>query len=215
MSRNSRFLGVVLAALTVALLTVLGAGPAGAHALLLGTSPSAGSTLSVAPTTVTLKFDEAPVARYSTIHVTGPDGKRCDTGAVQVDAAALRQQLAGPRPAGRYRVDWRIVSDDGHPESGQFTFVVRAAAGMVETAPVTPGPSATASSAATGSATPSAGPSAGPTTVIDAAGSEAAASDNASGSSTGVIIGIVALVVVVGAVVAGLLVRRRSSGGPE
>ncbi len=122
----------LLAALgVVGLLAVLGAGPAAAHSVLLQTSPARGGTVPVAPTSVALTFNEMPQGEFSTIHVIGPDGQRRDNGHVQVVNDVVTEPLAGTRPPGRYVVDWRVVSADGHPVSGQFTFTAQAAATQV------------------------------------------------------------------------------------
>jgi len=72
-------------------------------------------------------FNEMPRQRYSNVHVLGPDGQRRDSGSVQVINDSVHQQLGGTRPAGRYTVDWRVISADGHPVSGQFTYTAVAA----------------------------------------------------------------------------------------
>jgi methionine-rich copper-binding protein CopC len=108
-----------------------GASPASAHAVLEKTSPVDGSTVDTVPASVSLTFDEAPQTKFSVVHVTGPDGKRKDAGPISVATAVVTESLAGSRPAGRYVVDWRVVSDDGHPVSGQFTFTARSAGASV------------------------------------------------------------------------------------
>ena len=112
---------------------LLGAGPAAAHSVLLGTSPAREGTVDTAPSSVALTFDEMPQGQFSTIHVTGPDGQRRDNGHVQVVNDVVTEPLAGTRPAGRYVVDWRVVSADGHPVSGEFTFTARSAAPQLVT----------------------------------------------------------------------------------
>jgi hypothetical protein len=122
----------LLAALgLLGLLALLGAGPAAAHSVLLETSPARGGSVQVAPTSVALTFNEMPQGEFSTIHVTGPDGQRRDDGHVQVVNDVVTEPLAGTRPAGHYVVDWRVVSADGHPVSGQFSFTAQAAATQV------------------------------------------------------------------------------------
>ncbi len=106
------------------LLAMAFAGPAAAHAVLESTSPVSGTTLAAAPRFVALTFDEPPQQQFSTIHVTGPDGQRKDSGSRVFRGAVLTVQLVGSAPAGRYVVDWRVVSDDGHPVSGQYSFSV-------------------------------------------------------------------------------------------
>ncbi|HEX4017242.1 MAG TPA: copper resistance CopC family protein [Frankiaceae bacterium] len=134
--------GYLLAALTgLALLIGVGAGPAAAHSVLLQTSPASGATVATAPDSIVLIFNEMPQGEFSTIHITGPDGKRRDDGHVQVVNDRVSEAFAGTRPAGRYVVDWRVVSADGHPVSGEFTFTARsAAASVAATAVTTPAP---------------------------------------------------------------------------
>jgi methionine-rich copper-binding protein CopC len=109
-------------------LLLAAAGPAAAHSVLLSTAPSRGGSVASAPDKVVLTFNEMPQGKFSDIHVTGPDGRRRDSGPVQVVDDNVGEQLAGTRPAGKYVVDWRVVSADGHPVSGEFTFTARAAA---------------------------------------------------------------------------------------
>lgn len=110
-----------------ALVLGLGVSPAAAHAVLQRTTPAAGSTLATVPDAVALTFDEPPRAEFSTIFITGPDGQRHDNGPITLTNSVVTEQLAGSRPAGRYVVNWRVISDDGHPVSGQFAFTARAA----------------------------------------------------------------------------------------
>jgi methionine-rich copper-binding protein CopC len=116
--------GCALAALIGA---VLLASPASAHAVLLSTTPATSGQVASAPAAVVLNFNEQPHARYSTVHVVGPDGQRRDSGAVQVVNDSVTESLGGTRPAGKYVVDWRVISSDGHPVAGQLSFTATAA----------------------------------------------------------------------------------------
>ncbi len=110
-----------------ALLVTL-AGPAAAHAVLLSTSPAASGQVASAPASVALTFNEMPQGEFSDIHIVGPDGARRDSGHVQVLNDTVTEDLGGTRPAGTYVVDWRVVSADGHPLSGEFSFTATSAA---------------------------------------------------------------------------------------
>jgi methionine-rich copper-binding protein CopC len=118
--------GAVLFAACV--VTLLAAGPAAAHSVLLATSPVTSSRIASAPAVVVLTFNEMPRGEYSDIHVVGPDGARRDSGHVKVLNDTVSEALGGTRPAGLYTVDWRVISADGHPVSGQFTFTAAAQA---------------------------------------------------------------------------------------
>lgn len=100
---------------------------ASAHSFLIRTTPESGADGAL-PDVVTLTFNEPPRGRFSVVHVTGPDGVRRDAGAVAVQNDTVTQAISGTRPPGQWTVDWRVVSDDGHPVSGQWHFTAAAAA---------------------------------------------------------------------------------------
>ena len=98
-------------------------GPASAHAQLIRTTPTAGQELAVAPTEVTLRFSEGVRPVDGGVRVLAADGTRVD-----VDRARTRGGVVAlPLPEladGAYVVSWRVVSEDGHPVRGAFTFRV-------------------------------------------------------------------------------------------
>lgn len=99
------------------------------HARLVRSTPAADARLARAPDTVHLVFSEPVVAELSQIDVTKSDGTvmrlraRSNPGDSHVLIAAL-----GVLPTGIHRVAWRIVSADGHPVAGNFSFAVVASA---------------------------------------------------------------------------------------
>src|SRR4051794_3559019 len=117
---------VRLVALAVSIAAALAAVPAAsAHARLTATRPAQGAVLPNAPARATFTFDEAVRSG----------------GEARLDGAGLEQELrlptrlvAGNRvlvarlPArladGVYTVTWRVVSDDGHLETGALAFGV-------------------------------------------------------------------------------------------
>ena len=112
--------------LATGVLTALtAAGAAQAHARLMSSSPAAGAT-GAAPAEITLKFSEAPMAKFSRLELTDAAG-----GAVPVKPAkaADRDTLAvapdAPLKPGVYKVKWRAVADDMHRTQGGFSFTVR------------------------------------------------------------------------------------------
>jgi methionine-rich copper-binding protein CopC len=96
--------------------------PAAAHTTLVSSSPEAGATLPRLPTEVDLVFSEE-VQAPAYVVVTAPDGSRVTSGKPRVDAETVRQPLA-TGPAGDYTVAYRVVSEDGHPVTGELTFTV-------------------------------------------------------------------------------------------
>src|SRR5687768_16438381 len=113
----------LLAALAVSSL-VLGAA-ARPHATLVSSEPAANSHLDDAPTRVRLVYSEpveGSVARVVLLPKRGsPVTLRAAGDPRNVNAIiAAIDSLA----AGSYRVDWRVVSADGHTVSGAFSFAV-------------------------------------------------------------------------------------------
>jgi copper transport protein len=106
------------------LAALLPASAASAHATLDRTSPAAGSVVQTAPTEVTLTFNESVQAVVDKIRVTGPDGKRADTGNASIQDHDLRIPLRTGGPQGTYLVSYRVISADSHPISGGFSYSV-------------------------------------------------------------------------------------------
>lgn len=130
-----------LASLVVAASAV----PASAHAELIRSDPEADSVRSQAPTQVTLTFGEdlRPIGRA--LVVTDPSGARVvqpDT--LTTDGPVMSVQLTALTVPGLYRVAYRVVSADGHPVSGDYTFTldVGAAGGVSGASPTSSAPTA-------------------------------------------------------------------------
>jgi methionine-rich copper-binding protein CopC len=115
----------VLGLLLGVLSSIIWATAADAHTSLKSVSPKDGATVATAPTEVVLTFDEAVSSSFATVTVTGPGGSVAK-GRAAVDDAVVHQQLTGALPDGRYKVAFRVVSEDGHPVSGTSTFTVSA-----------------------------------------------------------------------------------------
>jgi copper transport protein len=93
------------------------------HARLIRSTPVADARLSTAPQAVLLVFSEAVVADLSQITLTRPDGSVIHLRPVADPAGA--HTLTAPIGAlseGVHRIAWRIVSADGHPVAGDFSF---------------------------------------------------------------------------------------------
>jgi copper transport protein len=145
----ARFGSRLFAVLAVAgAVLVLGAAPAGAHALRQSSVPDAGASLKDAPAAVTVTFGERPDPKLSSLKVldsSGQDHARPPTEAVPGQPLTLRVAV-GKLANGVYTVSWRTVSSvDGHLASGTFAFGVGA----------TPSAAATAGGATGSSAAPS------------------------------------------------------------
>lgn len=102
------------------------AGPASAHAALLGATPAPGSVIGTSPTEIVITFSEAITPVTGRVQVLDPAGKRI-SGPPTVSGATLRIPVrkAG-QPLGTYLVSYRVISADTHPVGGAITFSVGA-----------------------------------------------------------------------------------------
>ena len=113
-------LGVVAAGLLLALTSI-----AAAHSLLLESTPAAGATLAAAPPQLMLRFNnriEKPLSRVRLLDAKG--------GAQSLPLAtddARADSLTAPLPTlapGRWRIEWQVLSTDGHVVTGRFDFQI-------------------------------------------------------------------------------------------
>ena len=114
------------ALLAVALVALALPASAWAHAALLRTTPSASGTVNVAPSQVTLAYSEPIEPRFAIVSVTNAAGRQVTSGEPR-SAPGSPQTLVTPLqrvPEGWYLVFWRVISADGHPVRGAFTFAV-------------------------------------------------------------------------------------------
>jgi len=96
------------------------------HATMLRSTPAANSHLAKAPETIRLLFSEQIVPELSQITLGRPDGSSTQL-RVTSDPHNVRTLLGSVGDgltSGRYKVSWRVVSSDGHPVGGTFTFSV-------------------------------------------------------------------------------------------
>ena len=112
-----RSLAVMLAALV---LLTIGRSPADAHASLVATSPEDGSRIATAPRSIALTFSEDVDSAF--VAVKAPDGTTVTTSEPRITGGRVTADLARSDQRGRFTVAYRIVSDDGHPVTGEFAF---------------------------------------------------------------------------------------------
>jgi copper transport protein len=97
-----------------------------AHAALLKTVPEASRTVNSAPPEVRLTYSEPIEPRFAIVSVTDAAGRQVTSGQ-PARAPGSPQTLVTPLrsvPEGWYLVFWRVISADGHPVRGAFTFAV-------------------------------------------------------------------------------------------
>jgi copper transport protein len=119
---------------------------AAVHATLVSSEPAANSRLASSPTRVRLVFSEPVEGKLGRISLHPTTGAviTLRAGADPRDVHAVIAPVDALAP-GRYRVDWRVVSADGHPVDGTFAFTVgdtTLGAGAVSPAPAPGAPPA-------------------------------------------------------------------------
>lgn len=119
---------VALLATLAVLCSLLLASPAAAHAELVDTAPANGAQLTGPPTEVRLIFTESVNLVDDGIRLVDQVGATVPTPDPTVDGRTVTLPMPAGLPEGPYVVTWRVVSRDGHPVSGAFSFGVGTAA---------------------------------------------------------------------------------------
>ena len=114
---------ITLALASIAVFAI--ATPASAHNVVTGTSPSDGATIDELPAAYSVTTSE-PMLQLGgdaafALQVTDAAGRFYGDGCLAVDGGTMSMGATAGEP-GLYTVVWQIVSEDGHPESGSFTF---------------------------------------------------------------------------------------------
>ena len=116
---------IVCAAVVAVGLSLTIAGPANAHTELIGSSPSADSSVSdVSEVSITAGEELLDIGKNAegfVLSVRDENGLYYGDGCVTVDGdtASMPVSLAA---AGDYVVAYRVVSNDGHPVEGEYSF---------------------------------------------------------------------------------------------
>ncbi|MDL4773235.1 copper resistance CopC family protein [Actinomadura xylanilytica] len=179
------FTALASTVLASTVLTLVAAPPASAHTTLRSSTPAPGSTAR-APSSIELTY--ADPVMVPKVVLSDTNGGQHAAGPARAVDNKVTQAVDGTLPNGVYTVGWRVVSVDGHPVTGSYTFTVRG--------------STSATSAKTDA------PTSAPASASASAGPAAGAPEGSGGSSGWLWIGLVAAVVVLAA--GGVaLVRRR------
>ncbi|WP_371404759.1 copper resistance protein CopC [Kribbella sp. NBC_00662] len=114
----------LIAILVASLLTlVVSTGVAAAHAKLESMTPTDGSSMAAPPTKIILTFNEPVGSNGTQVQVNSPSGTNVANGDAQVVDNTVTQPVGAMIEAGKYTVEARVVSADGHPITitGSFT----------------------------------------------------------------------------------------------
>ncbi|WP_162893333.1 copper resistance CopC family protein [Microbacterium halotolerans] len=224
----ARVATLAAAAAAIALGSLAVAAPASAHDQLVASDPVADATIDTLPEQLTLVYSgELIYAEDGTaVQVLSPSGEDV-AGSPTIDGTDVDVPLTGGE-AGDYEVTWRVVSNDGHPIDGTFSFSVENSSDTSASdgddspgtdgndSPGTDADDAEAGSAETDGASEPADESDTAQEDDDAAGSSSDASAMDSGIGTGMWIALGGgVVVVIAAVVVIAIVTSRRKGPPS
>jgi copper transport protein len=120
----------VLSATLAVLFALLFASPAAAHAELINTTPANGAQLASSPIDVQMSFTESVHLVDDGIRLIDHVGATVPTPEPTVNGHTVTWPMPADLPEGPYVVTWRVVSSDGHPVSGAFSFGVGTAAAV-------------------------------------------------------------------------------------
>ncbi|HET9562934.1 MAG TPA: copper resistance CopC family protein, partial [Mycobacterium sp.] len=115
---------VALSAILAVFFALLFASPAAAHAELVNISPANGAQLTSPPNAVRMTFTESVNLVEDGIRLVDHVGAAVPTPDPTVDGRTVTWPMPANLPEGPYVVTWRVVSSDGHPVSGAFSFGV-------------------------------------------------------------------------------------------
>ena len=121
MTALARMLTAVLLILGVIVVSV---SPASAHTVLTASDPTDGASLSTGPDRVSATFNEELQTAFAAMTVVGPDGNLWSSGEPEVRGAVAGVAVRPLGPSGKYTVNYRVTSGDGHVVSGSWSFTV-------------------------------------------------------------------------------------------
>jgi methionine-rich copper-binding protein CopC len=143
MNATARAVAASLLVAASILAATLTAAAARAHASRVSADPAENSALSAGPAWVSATFNEPLQTTFAAMTVVGPDAKIWSSGQPQVRGAVVGVAVRPLGPVGRYTVNYRVTSADGHVVSGSWSFSLTVPGGG------TPGPPAGAGDTAT------------------------------------------------------------------
>ena len=104
--------------------TLLWSAPASAHDRLVSSNPEHGEELDEQPDWLEMEFSgqlQQVGAEIKVMH----DGTDVSAGEITIEDRTLKSALPDDLKPGAYTVNWRVVSEDGHPISGTFDFTLK------------------------------------------------------------------------------------------
>ncbi|WP_084783367.1 copper resistance CopC family protein [Bacillus dakarensis] len=115
----------IFTATAAALLAMSISNSAFAHSHVTGTIPADGEVVTEEVNEIVLNFD-GQIEQGSFIDVTTSEGQEVEIQEIIIGEGTLTGTVAEPLPNDEYEVNWNIISADGHPLEGGFSFTVNA-----------------------------------------------------------------------------------------
>ncbi len=109
-----------------------------AHAYLQQSTPSANAILIQSPTKVILQFNETIQPAFHSIQVMNASGERVDLDDSYIpdqQPKTLEGSVRPNLPDGLYTISWYIISGDGHPIDGSFSFQIGQSSSSINAPP--------------------------------------------------------------------------------
>lgn len=150
----------VLATVLLGAAMLLAPAPAHAHDSLISSDPADGATLETSPEQITLTYSAEVLEVSPVVQISAGEGGEPVELTPVIDGTTVTAEIPEPLAAGTHTVQWRVVSSDGHPIEGSFTFTVETGPELTEGQPTETADTATGEAAGTGEATASASESA-------------------------------------------------------
>jgi copper resistance protein C len=126
--------------ISLGLLVSLLSGPAAmAHDQVIDQIPAPGSSVEAGPVDIRLDFSNEllDIGSGAEIIITAPDGSFAPTSCASINGTLATAKTDLDQP-GTYTVAWRVVSSDGHPIEGNYTFELLNGTGYVASSNIEP-----------------------------------------------------------------------------
>ena len=111
-------------AAATAVIALLAAAQAQAHAKLVSSTPAEGAAVA-APKVLVLKFSEKLQPKFSGVALTGNNMAMASKVSVAKDGVTMTVTPVQPLTAGPYTLSWHAVTADTHKMEGKVNFTVR------------------------------------------------------------------------------------------
>ena len=122
--RTTTLAGASLALAVAAALVLGGTDLSFAHDQVLTTTPSSDQSVEIMPDRISMTFTAELLEFGAQVLVVDANGSNWALGEAAIAGATLTHEVRTDAPVGNYQARWQVVSSDGHPIAGTFSFSV-------------------------------------------------------------------------------------------